>query len=297
MPASLQFLGSDAVFSRTVLQALLGAGCTVVKVWWAGSAGSSAPAKAPGGVRQLPIPVANLNTLEGMARAWGVPLQSIANAEALHSPQRLRPEPVDVIVAACFPFRLPRWLLALPTHGCFNLHPSLLPAYRGPAPLFWQLRDGVPTGGITLHLMAEELDAGAIVGQQSLPFPAGITAAQANQQLAEIGARLTLGALAALEGGTLCRRPQEARHASYFPWPKDDDFHLSTDWPAERAFRFIRGTAEWGRPYPLTCGDRRFSIAGVAGFSPQGMLENPWEWRGAELWIRFTPGILRAIAV
>ena len=297
MPVSVQFLGSEGVFSRSVLQALLVAGGNVVKVWLAGTTVSSVVAKAPGLAHLPSIPVENLNTLGGMARAWGIPQQAITSARELRSPQPAGIDPVDILLAACFPFRLPKWLLALPTNGCLNLHPSLLPAYRGPTPLFWQLRAGLSTGGITLHVMTAELDAGDIVAQESLPFPPGITAMEANQQLAEIGGRLVVGALATLEGGTLRRRSQEEQDASYFSWPKESDFRLCTHWPAERAFRFIRGTADWSRPYSLLFGDRRFSIAGVTGFSPDGVLDNPWEWRGAELWVRFRPGILRAIPV
>jgi methionyl-tRNA formyltransferase len=296
MAASILFLGTDGVFSRTILQALLGAGCDVVRVWLAGSRVSSAVAKAPGPARLPPIPVDNLNTIGEIARVGGIPLQRIASARELCSRQGLCTDPVDIILAACFPFRLPKVLLAFPTYGCFNLHPSRLPAYRGPLPLFWQLRAGLPKGGITLHAMAEELDAGDIVAQESLPFPAGITAAVANQQLAEIGGRLAVRAFAALESGPLRRQPQEAQYASYFSWPKESDFRLCTHWSAERAFRFIRGTADWGQPYPLMCGDRSFSIVGAAGFSQDGMLDSAWEWRDAELWVRFTPGILRAIA-
>jgi methionyl-tRNA formyltransferase len=148
---------------------------------------------------------------------------------------------------------------------------------------------------MTLHVMTDELDAGDIVAQESLSFPPGLTAAEANRQLATIGGRLAVGALGALESGTLHRRPQEAHNASYFPWPKESDFRVSTQWPAERAFRFIRGTAAWGYPYQLVCGGRRFSITRVTRFSPDERLEKPWEWRGAELWVQFTPGILRAI--
>lgn len=295
MALSIQFLGSDGAFSRTVLQALLAAGGNVVKVWLAGTPVSSVLAKASRTAHLPQIPVANLTSLGGIARAWGIPLQAIASARELRCPPPAGIDPVDIILAACFPVRLPRWLLALPTHGCFNLHPSLLPAYRGPTPLFWQLRAGLPTGGMTLHVMTEALDVGDIVAQESLPLPAGISAAGATQQLAEIGGRLVVGALAALEDGTLHRRSQEEQEASYFSWPKERDFHLSTHWSAERAFRFIRGTADWGRPYPLLCGNCRFAIAGTSGFSPDARLDNPWEWRGAELWVRFRPGILRAI--
>lgn len=295
MALSIQFLGSDGAFSRTVLQALLAAGGNVVKVWQAGTPDSSVLAKASRTTHLPQIPVASLTSLGGIARSWGIPLQAIASARELRCPPPAGIDPVDLILAACFPVRLPRWLLALPTHGCFNLHPSLLPAYRGPTPLFWQLRAGLPTGGMTLHVMTEALDAGDIVAQESLSLPAGISAAGATQQLAEIGGRLVVGAFAALEDGTLHRRPQQEQEASYFSWPKERDFHLSTHWSAERAFRFMRGTADWGRPYPLLCGNCRFAIAGTSGFSPDARLDNPWEWRGAELWVRFTPGILRAI--
>lgn len=297
MALRILFLGCEGVFSKTVLQILLGARCHVVEIWRAGTSVARVVGKSPA-TTQLPlIPVANLDTLGGMARAWGIPLRAIGSARALHAQGRVASHPLDIVLAACFPFRLPNWLLGLPSFGCLNLHPSLLPAYRGPTPLFWQLRAGLSNGGITLHVMNEELDAGDIIAQESLALPPGITSTGANRQLAEVGGRLTLGALAALQAGTLRRRPQEERYASYYSWPNESDFRLSSEWSAERAFRFIRGTAEWNRPYQLRCDNDRFSIARVTGFSPRGILDGPWEWRGAELWIQLNPGILRAVGV
>lgn len=298
MTAHIQFLGTEGVFSSIVLQALLGAGCRVTKVWLAGTTASSVGPTATTATRLPQIPLENLSTLSGITRAWSIPLQGIASSEELWLLQRTEhAEPIDIILAACFPFRLPRELLTLPTYGCFNLHPSLLPAYRGPSPLFWQLRAGLAKGGVTLHLMAEQLDTGDIVAQESLPFPPGITAAEANQQLAKIGGRLAVGALDALQRGTLRRQPQPEHGASYFSWPKASDFHLCCHWSAERAFRFVRGTAGWGHRYQLVCGNRRFPIAEALGFSPHGTLDRAWEWRGAELWVQFRPGILRAAVV
>ncbi len=294
MEPSILFLGSDGMFSRTVLRALLAAERNVVEVW---QAGTVVAAKPPGTAHHPPILLENLDTLSGMARAWGIPLRVIGSARDLRSHQRLSSHPLDIILVACFPFRLPNSLLALPSYGGFNLHPSLLPAYRGPTPLFWQLRAGLSKGGITLHVMTEILDAGDIIAQESLTLSPGTTAAQANQRLAEIGGRLTVGALAALRDGTLRRWPQQERYASYYSWPKENDFCFDSDWSAERAFRFIRGTAEWGRPYQLRCDNGCFCIAGVTSFSRQGILDNAWEWRGAELWIQLRPGVLRATGV
>ncbi|MGF1615075.1 MAG: methionyl-tRNA formyltransferase [Gammaproteobacteria bacterium] len=281
------------MFSRTVLQSLLGAGCQVVEVWRSGPPASRLPESA--GLGHLPkIPVANLNTLSGMAGAWGIELVNITRSQELLSRRQEWFDSVDVIVAACFPFRVPNALLALPACGCLNLHPSLLPAYRGPAPLFWQLRAGLPEGGVTLHLMTEELDAGDIVAQERLAFPPGMTAALASRQLAELGGRLVVTTLRALNGGILHGRAQDERLASYFSWPQERDFCLSTHWSAERAFRFVRGTAQWGRPYPLLCANRTFDIVEVSGFSREEVLSVPWLWRGDELWVTFSPGVLHA---
>lgn len=288
------FLGSNGLFSRTVLISLLEARCNIAAVWLAGVAPQQS--LRPDRFSHLPIiRVTNPDTLTGIAEQSGIPVQGIVNREQLHSPSLQRAISADLALVACFPFLLPQNLLALPSLGCLNLHPSLLPAYRGPAPLFWQFWAGEREGGITLHVMTEHVDAGDIVAQESVPLPAGIGGAAVNRQLAVIGGRLACAAVDGLWHGKLARRSQCETRASYFSWPQERDFSLAIGWSAERAFRFVRGTADWGQPYQVISGAHTFWIEQAVGFLPDATLPTPWARRGDELWLRFTPGVLRVI--
>ena len=112
----------------------------------------------------------------------------------------------DLICVACFPRLLPRRWLDRPRFGCLNLHPSLLPAYRGRDPLAEQLQAGETHTGVTLHFMDEGADTGDIVSQIATPFREGLTPAEAERLTARAGAQLLLAALDRLPN--LPRRPQ-----------------------------------------------------------------------------------------
>jgi len=200
-----------------------------------------------------------------------------------------------VVLVACFPCIFPPALLQLPPQGCLNLHPSLLPAYRGPAPLFWQFREGERRTGITLHLMNERLDAGDIGLQKPLSLPDGITGPEAEILLAEQGGQLMAEALGLLELDALAPRKQKEGDSSYFPWPTEQDFQVSREWSARRAFNFIRGTDEWECAYEIIIEQERFAIQSALSYSAQHELGKPYTLIGRELWVQFSPGVLRTI--
>src|SRR6266536_191528 len=96
----------------------------------------------------------------------------------------------ETICVACFSKRIPRDILDIPRLGCLNVHPSLLPANRGPEPLFWTFREGNQRTGVTIHLMDEGMDTGPIVAQEALEIPDGISYTQLEAQCAELGGKL-----------------------------------------------------------------------------------------------------------
>ncbi len=157
---------------------------------------------------------------------------------------------LDVACVACWNRIIPATVLGIPRHGFLNAHPSLLPAYRGPQPLFWQFRAGETDTGVTVHWMDAGMDTGDIAGQRTLTLADGIRAADAEALCASVAGDLLADVLAALAQGKAVRQPQPAG-GSYFPVPTVDDFALDTAWPVQRAFNFMRGTAEWGLPYRL----------------------------------------------
>jgi len=139
----------------------------------------------------------------------------------------------------------------IPSLGCINLHPSLLPAYRGPDPLFWQFREGADFG-ISLHSVSAELDAGAVLAQKRVSMPDGISYSAASDLLAGEGASLLLMLLDELENQPLAGQAQDESLASYQSFAKKEDFTLSTEWPARRMYNFICAMRERANYFPCT---------------------------------------------
>lgn len=293
------FFGMTGQFSVPPLERLLAAGVDVCAV--VVPAAQPQAAAVPRQVEPPPTSASDLPLVDAYIApniihlAWqhNIPVWqvgSLANRPTLALLESLRPR---LIAVACFTLIFPPALLQLPPHGCLNLHPSLLPAYRGPAPLFWMARNNAPKAGVTLHFLDEALDAGDIVAQTNVGRPDGITGAELEQCCAQAGAKLLLEAVQQLERGqSLPRYPQSEAGASYFPWPCEPDFEIPTDWPARRAFNFLRGAEGW--PLVVNAGDAQFSICVAIDYFANHSLEQPYILLGDELWAQFKPGVLRA---
>lgn len=225
---------------------------------------------------------------------------SLADPQTLALLMDLQP---DVIVVACFSHIFPLTLLQLPRYGCLNLHPSLLPAYRGPLPLFWMARQGERQAGVTLHFLDEGLDTGDIVAQTAFAWPDGISLADLERRCADEGAQLLLVAMQQLaQGGELPRRPQPSEGRSYFSWPSVEDFHIPTDWEAQRAFNFLRLASDWPLMIEVTRRGRGneevrrhfFTVRTAISYDAQQKLGQSYLIQNDDLWIQFNPGVLRA---
>ncbi|MEW5960604.1 MAG: methionyl-tRNA formyltransferase [Chloroflexota bacterium] len=219
---------------------------------------------------------------------WQV--KRLSNPSTVELLAGLRP---DLIVVACFSLIFPPALLQLPRYGCLNLHPALLPAYRGPAPLFWMARNDERQAGVTLHFLDEGVDTGDIVAQATLSWPAGISGAELERRCAEAGAGLLLAAVQRLaQGQAVPRRPQPRTGASYFRWPSEDDLLVPTGWSAQRAFNFVRAVRpDW--PLRIVLGQESFFIRVANDYDSNLTLNQPYLFSGDEVWIQFQPGVLK----
>lgn len=291
------FLALHGPFSREPLAALLAAGRTVAALVVPAATSRGEPIErlqpAPS-ASQLPLltPYVKEDTVH-LAWARQLPVFAVRDVQAPVTLQTLGKLQPDVGVVACFPWRLPPPLLRLAPHGFLNLHPSLLPAYRGPHPLFWTFRDGLQETGVTLHYMDEGLDSGDIALQAPLHLPGGISGAEAERRAGEIGGALLLEASARLAAGTLPRHPQ-ATGGHYYPAPAPNDFRLDPRWPARRAFNFMRGTATWEQVYPVAVKGHTFHLAQALAYHPGQQLDRLFRIDGQEIWLQFTPGVLHA---
>ena len=304
------FWGVNGVYSRTVLETLLQAGVNMAAVIIDRSAASGVngspayrkidPPSAPASsVDDLEISLGSgsyvaTNTVN-IAWQHGLPVYAIGHLAAPQTIKLLATLNADIACVACFPRRFPKAVLAVPKHGFLNLHPSRLPDYRGPAPLFWQFRDSVNPLGVTVHWMDATLDTGDIASQAEVMLPNGIDGPDADQRLAAVGGGLLVDVLDAVERGEDRRQAQQPG-GSYQAWPRTEDFRMDRAWSAQRAFNFMRGTAEWGRPYPLTIGDEELLLKHALDLRPKHQLPTPLHRDGQMMHIQFASGVLIASA-
>jgi folate-dependent phosphoribosylglycinamide formyltransferase PurN len=162
--------------------------------------------------------------LTRLARAHGIPLLELQDINAEASLAALRAARPDLILSFHFDQIFGEAVLALAPMGGLNLHPSLLPRHRGPLPSFWALLDqparpgAPPASGVTLHRLAPRIDAGAILAQQAVPLPPGLSAAGAARHLHRQGAILTGAVLDALADGA-APPEHEPETLPYCPFP------------------------------------------------------------------------------
>ena len=232
------------------------------------------------------------NLLE-LARAHGVPGWSVSALRDPESLARLRLLRPELLIVSCFRYILPATWLAVPAHGAWNLHPSLLPRLRGPDPLFWTLHDGAPPG-VSVHRMTVRVDAGPILAQTPLDFADGIHYADAERICARAGSELFCRALGALERGTLIETIQDEAEADYRPLPARSDFVVTAEWQVRRAFNFLRAVADMGAPRLLLAG-REFVVRQAVDFSAGATLSEPFCLCGDTLAARLADGVLRVL--
>ena len=227
-----------------------------------------------------------------LAWAHQIPVWEVGKLSERLTMETLAAFQPDLIIVACFSRLFPPSLLELPRYGCLNLHPSLLPAYRGPAPLFWLARQGEGQAGVTLHFLDEDLDTGDIVAQIALAWPDGLSERELEQRCAAAGAELVLKAVQQLaQDRALSRQAQPAAGSSYFPWPSEQDFVIPTRWTARRAFNFLRAAGSW--PLVIEVGSERFYIRIAIDYKLEQQLGRPFIIQKDELWVQFQPGVLR----
>mgnify|MGYP003337359562 CR=1 FL=1 len=160
-------------------------------------------------------------------------------------PEQLRQLAPDVIVVAAYGQLLPQALLDLPPHGCLNVHTSLLPAYRGAAPIQWALLDGLPETGVTLMKMDAGLDTGPILAQAATPIAPEDNAQTLHDRLAQLGAELLVRSLPDWVAGRLTPRPQPAEGVSHARKITKEDGRMDWNLPARVLGNRVRGLTPW----------------------------------------------------
>ncbi|MGZ3581022.1 MAG: methionyl-tRNA formyltransferase [Syntrophales bacterium] len=147
----------------------------------------------------------------------------------------------DLAVVAAFGQILPREILDIPEMGCINVHPSLLPKYRGAAPINWALIRGEERTGVTIMLMDEGMDTGDILMQEEITIEPMETFGNLNDRLAVMGAKLLLATIDMVASGNSTRTPQDASLATYAPRLTKQDGLIRWDADLRQTVNLIRG--------------------------------------------------------
>ncbi len=151
----------------------------------------------------------------------------------------------DLIVVVAFGQILPKALLEIPRHGCINVHASLLPKYRGAAPIAWAIVRGETETGVTTMLMDPGMDTGPMLLRRSLTIHPDDTAGTLGQRLAQLGAQTLNDTLDALKAGQLSPTPQDSSQATLAPLLKKDDGRINWGQSAAAIDALVRGLDPW----------------------------------------------------
>ena len=197
------------------------------------------------------------------------PVKQLALAAGLPvlQPEKLRDDKLiaelraltpDLIAVAAFGQILPKALLELPRYGCLNVQTSLLPKYRGAAPIQWAILNGDAETGVTIIKMDAGLDTGDILTQRSTPIRDEDNAATLHDRLAQLGAELLVQTIPDYVAGQVLPQPQDAAHASHVGKIKKEDGRVDWSQPARAIWNRIRAFTPWpgafaflpGQPHP-----------------------------------------------
>jgi methionyl-tRNA formyltransferase len=161
----------------------------------------------------------------------------------------------DVIIVVAYGKILPSQMLGLPPHGCINVHASLLPKYRGAAPVQWSLICGEKKTGVTTMLMNEGLDTGDILLQEEMDIRDDDTAESLGRRLSGIGASLLVRTIDRLEAGKIVPAPQTGT-PTFAPPLKKEDGRIDWSRSAGEIFNMVRGMYPWPGAYCALNGER-----------------------------------------
>ena len=283
-PLRVVFFGLPCDFTRIVVETCARSGVNIV--------GLLVPGPDD---RMAPVEVAQPRTLLPMAGSGPshvrAPLFHIGRTGSASTRQLVSSLAPDVIAIACYPTRIPPQTAAIARLGALNVHPSRLPAGRGPDPLFWTLRRGDGQAAVTVHALDVQMDAGPIYLQRDLEYPDGTTESELNDLLATAGGALLVETIAGLATNALFPTAQDETRATYQTWPTAGDFVIDTTLSARAAYNFIRGVA--GRYVPVTIATPAGDI--IVDEALQYVTgEGPAAIDAAETrWVQFADGWLR----
>ena len=195
----------------------------------------------PAGRGRKPQPCA----VKQLAEKLRIPVFQPQSLRKLSAVTELAAFAPDLIVVAAYGQILPKAILEMPKFGCLNVHASLLPAWRGASPIQAAIANGDEHTGVTIMLMDEGMDTGAILAQRKIPIRPGTTAIELSDQLAHLGAKTLIEVLPAYLRGTLAAVPQDDSKKSLAPKLTKQNSHLDFILPAQTLLNQINAYQPW----------------------------------------------------
>ncbi|MBB3110468.1 methionyl-tRNA formyltransferase [Paenibacillus phyllosphaerae] len=244
------FMGTPS-FAVPSLEALLAAGHEIAAV-------VTQPDRPKGRKKVMtPPPVKEAALLRGLAVYQPEKLRGSDTVQAI---AELAP---DLIVTAAYGQILPKAVLEIPRLGCINVHGSLLPKYRGGAPIQRSIINGESVTGVTIMYMAEGLDTGDMISRVEIPINDEDNSGTIFEKLSASGAELLMATLPALEAGTVQAEKQNEAEATYAPNLTRDDERIDWAKPARAIFNQVRGLSPMAGAFTLLGGEP-FKVWGCA---------------------------------
>lgn len=240
------FMGTPD-FAEVCLKKLIQTGQNVVGV-------VSQPDKPQGRKMVLTAPPVKV-----LASAHQIPVyqpSSLRDGAILELLQELQPE---IIVVVAYGRILPKYVLDFPKYGCINIHASLLPKFRGAAPIQWSIISGEKTTGVTSMYMAEGLDTGDMILKHETEILPEETAEELFDRLAVMGGEVLMETLLEIQAGTATRTVQNESQSSYAPMLKREDGHIDFMSDAKKVHDLVRGLYSWPCAYSFYEG-KKFKV-------------------------------------
>lgn len=257
--SKLVFCGTPE-FAVPTLSALVAAGHTIELV-------VSQPDRPSGRGGKISVPAVKRRALELGLR--------VAQPEKIKENRKFRAQlealKAQAIIVVAYGRIIPGWMLELPPLGNINLHGSLLPKYRGAAPIQWAIANGETTTGVTTMLLNEGLDTGPILLQRQIEIESSDTAVTLAPRLAVGGAELVVETLRWLESGTLHPRSQNDNEASLAPILKKEDGRMDFSRSAPELLNRLRGFQPWPGAFATFRGKQLQVMAATVSFDAGGL--------------------------
>ena len=219
-------------FARTILERLIADGHEVCGVF-------TQPDKPGNRGKVIPSAVKQCATENGIPVYQPVKMR---DGTALEKLREFKPE---MVVVASYGRILPEDMLAVPPMGCINVHASILPKYRGAAPINWAILNGEEETGVTIMHMAKECDTGDMILVKKMPIPLDMNATELFRELAKLGADAISEAIGKIADGTATRTPQDHASATYAPMLSRELSPIDWNRTSRQILDQIRGLIPW----------------------------------------------------